>query len=158
MCALCGAVRGHPSHPLRGSSPPGRAFFTPLLCDKSFRSTKIDLVGEGSPLPKKTTNSTHAGGETPPLQGILLFFQQNRRCPPRPWILHEVSWRLNKPSSGRKGDHEVVEGARVQNKICANSNIARAPSPPTAELPPGGSLLLCHRYKKYGKNPSQHQN
>ena len=46
-----------------------------------------------------------------------------------------------KPSSGRKGDHEVVEGARVTLSLDIIHCNALSLSRLRRQLPPGGSLI-----------------
>ena len=46
-----------------------------------------------------------------------------------------------KPSSGRKGDHEVVEGARVTLSLYILHCNALSLSRLRRQLPPGGSLI-----------------
>ena len=50
------------------------------------------------------------------------------------------SGSMKKPSSGRKGDHEVVEGARVTFILDIRHCNALSLSRLRRQLPPGGSL------------------
>ena len=93
-------------------------------------SARLHQRGVGLPSRRKSTNFAHAGGETPPLQGIFYFLRQHRNFYNVLDFLRNKS-ALNQafPSGGRwHFRKKMTEGARVQNKICASSKVAHSPS------------------------------